>query len=82
MYIMKKGDVVMAKHLRKQGMSFRLPCICNLKSISVLSGCLSMPDATSLHHWPPEPSSILYYLELNQALNTNRPVANLAEAGL
>ena len=31
-------------------MSFRLPCICNLKSISVLSGCLSMPDATSLHH--------------------------------
>ena len=41
-----------------------------------------MPDATSLHHWPPEPSSILYYLELNQALNTNRPVANLAEAGL
>ena len=31
-------------------MSFRLPCICNLKSISVLSGCLSLPDATSLHH--------------------------------
>ena len=26
--------------VRKQGMSFRLPCICNLKSISVLSGCL------------------------------------------
>ena len=23
-------------------MSFRLPCICNLKSISVLSGCLSI----------------------------------------
>ena len=28
----------------------RFHCICNLKSISVLSGCLSMPDATSLHH--------------------------------
>ena len=44
----------MAKHfskkVREQGMSFQLPCICNLKSISVLSGCLSMPDATSLHH--------------------------------
>ena len=32
------------------GFPYRLPCICNLKSISVLSGCLSMPDATSLHH--------------------------------
>ena len=51
---MKKGDVGMAKHFSKkvqeQGMSFRLPCIYDLKSISVLSGCLSMPDATSLHH--------------------------------
>ena len=39
-----------------------------------------MPDAipTSL---PPEPSSILYYLELNSG-NENRPVANLEEAGL
>ena len=25
-------------------------CICNLKLISVLSRCLSMPDATFLHH--------------------------------
>ena len=39
-----------------------------------------MPDATSL---PPEPSSILYYLELNiRALNINRHRVNLAEAGL
>ena len=38
-----------------------------------------MPDATSLH---PEPSSILYYLELIRALNINRPIVNLAEAGL
>ena len=41
-----------------------------------------MPHATFLHLLPPEPSS-MNYLELNiQALNTNRPVANLAEAGL
>ena len=44
----------MAKHfskkVRKQGMSFRLPYICNLNKIQVLSGCPSMPDATSLHH--------------------------------
>ena len=33
--------------------------------ISVLSGCLSMPDATSL---PPEPSPILYYVELNSGI--------------
>ena len=33
---MKKGDVGIAK-VREQGMSFRLPRICNLKSISVLS---------------------------------------------
>ena len=31
-------------------MSIRLPYIRNLKYISALSGCLSMPDATSLHH--------------------------------
>ena len=31
-------------------MSFRLPCICILKYIFVLSGCLSMLDTTSLHH--------------------------------
>ena len=39
---MKKRDVGMAKDFSKK--------YGNLKSISVLSGCLSMPDATSLHH--------------------------------
>ena len=31
---------------------------------------------------PPEPSSILYYFELNSGIGHYRPVANLAEAGL
>ena len=30
---------------------FQLPYICNLNLIQVLSGCPSMPDATSLHHY-------------------------------
>ena len=45
----------MAKHYYKkcgkERMSFRLPSNCNLKYISVMSGCMSMPDATSLHHY-------------------------------
>ena len=50
---MKKGDVGMAKHLSKKygnkGWAFDYP-VSATWSISVLSGCLSMPDATSLHH--------------------------------
>ena len=37
---------------------------------------------TSLTSLPPEPSSILYYLELNLSIGPNRPVASLAEGGL
>ena len=37
-----------------------------------------MPDAISLS-LPTEPSSILYYLELNSGMDNNWPVASLAE---
>ena len=50
---MKKGDVGMAKHFsKKYGNKGWLSITLYLQSesISVLSGCLSMPDATSLHH--------------------------------
>ena len=57
-------------------MSFRLPCICNLKQISVLSGCLSMPDATSLHMLYQEFN--LYILRVSRSLcsNTRKVVPN------
>ena len=58
-------------------MSFRLPCICNLKSISVLSGCLSMPDATSLHHCLQNHHQYCIILSWIRALNINRPIINL-----
>ena len=57
-------------------------CICNLKSISVLSGCLSMPDATSLHHCLQNHHQYCIILSWIRALNINRPIVNLAEAGL
>ena len=49
---MKKGYVEMAKHsTKKYGNKDELSITLYLQSeiISVLSGCLSMPDATSLH---------------------------------
>ena len=63
-------------------MSFRLPCICNLKSISILSGCLSMPDATSLHHCLQNHHQYCSILSWIRALNINRLIVNLTEAGL
>ena len=48
---MKKGDVGMAKRFSKSTETRdRASTTCN--PIFVLSGCLSMPDATSLHHIP------------------------------
>ena len=51
---MKKGDVGMAKHFSKKygnkGWAFDYPVSGQSEINSVLSGCLSMPDATSLHH--------------------------------
>ena len=63
-------------------MSFRLPYICNLKSISILSGCLSMPDAISLHHCLQNHHQYCIILSSIRALNINRPIVNLAEVGL
>ena len=40
-----------------------------------------MPDATSSTTLPTEPSSRLYYLELNSGIGHYRSVANLTEAG-
>ena len=90
---MEKGDVGTAKHFSnlekvwKQGMSFQLPCTCNLKSIS--SKQKLRQDAVSALCYirtslPPEASSIFYYLELNSGigLDTKRPVASLVEGGL
>ena len=58
-------------------MSIRLPCICNLKSISVLSGCLSMSDAISLHHCLQNHHQYCIILSWIRALNINRPIVNL-----
>ena len=62
-------------------MSFWLPCICNLKSISVPSGYLSMPDATSLHHCFQNHHQYCIILSWIRALNINIPIVNLAEWG-
>ena len=62
---MNKGDVEMAKHFSNStGTRDELSITLYLQSeINFCSVRMpSMPDATSL---PPEPSSILYYLELN-----------------
>ena len=77
---MKKGDVGMAKHFstetRDELSITYLQSEINFCSVRMpVNARCYIP--TSL---PTEPSSILYYLELNSGI-TNRPVANLAKAG-
>ena len=65
---MKKGDVGMAKRCLKEGMSFNY-----LQSESYAKICLSLPDATSLHHYLRNHSQYFTILSYIQSLDAKRP---------
>ena len=74
---MKKGDVGMAKYFSKKYGNKGWACILKVKST-----CLSVPEATSLHHSLQNHRQYYTILSLIQALDTKRPVASLAKADL